>query len=222
MEALGMTPQEKYPALMAYIADRSQDDGKASLWCSRLREDEHAAYEGKLADVVADFEKALADYAVSQKAKGLTTYPYNRDMGLFLGLPINPGNSEPPCGYYMARGVLSHFRLGMFSREVKTLLDDGAHLKLVAARDKKTGRPIRFDTFKPHQVLIEFDKIVCRNDRKQIRLSSNWSIETALEKAAEALRTGKHYGYDPAKDDGPMSSPSVTVVIQPGEPTLFI
>jgi hypothetical protein len=121
---------------------------------------------------------------------------------IFLGLPLR-SNHEPPRGYYFANQVLKHFQLGAAKREVESLLANGAHLKIVAARDKASGRPIRFTTYKPHQIQIEGNLVVCRNDKRSIRLSSNWSTETALQRVAEALRTGTHYGYDPARDDGP-------------------
>jgi hypothetical protein len=87
---------------------------------------------------------------------------------------------------------MRHFRLGAAKREVQCLLEGGAHLKIVTARDRATGRPIRFTAFRSHQVHIEGNAIFCRNDKRSVRLSSNWSIETALQKLAEALRTGKH------------------------------
>jgi len=127
-------------------------------------------------------------------------------MGIFLGLPLR-SNHEPPRGYYFASEVMKHFRFGAAKREVQSLLEGGAHLKIVAARAKATGRPIRFTTYKPHQIQIEGNTIVCGNDKKSVRLSSNWSIETALQKVAEALRTGTHYGYGPARDDGPAPAP---------------
>ena len=192
-----MTPDEKYPALMAYISDRSSGEEKTA-W-NMLRADEAAAVEGSHVEVAQDLENAQADYATAQIAKGRSGYPYNSEMGIFLGLPLR-SNHEPPRGYYFANQVMRHFRLGAAKREVEFLLANGAHLKIVAARDKATGRPIRFTTFKPHQIQIEGNAIVCRNDKRSIRLSSNWSIETALQKVAEALRTGNHYGYDPGRD----------------------
>ncbi len=116
---------------------------------------------------------------------------------------------------------MRHFRFGAAKREVESLLAGGAHLKIVAACDRATGQPIRFMTYKPHQIQIEGRSIVCRTDKKVVQLSSNWSIETALQKAAEALRTGKHYGYDPSRDDGPAPAPSVPIQSNPDEPNLF-
>jgi hypothetical protein len=116
---------------------------------------------------------------------------------------------------------MRHFRFGAAKREVQSLLEGGAHLKIVAARDKATGRPIRITTYKPHQIQIEGNMVVCRNDKMCVRLSSNWSIETALQKVAEALRTGKHYGYDPARDDGPTPAPAISIRSNPDKPTLF-
>jgi hypothetical protein len=141
-------------------------------------------------------------------------------MGIFLGLPLR-SNHEAPRGYYFANQVMKHFQLGAAKREVESLLANGAHLKIVAARDKASGRPIRFTTYKPHQIQIEGNSVVCRNDKKSVRLSSNWSIETALRKVVEALRTGKHYAYDPVRDDGPTPATSMPVRPNPGKPTLF-
>jgi hypothetical protein len=213
-----MTPENKYPALMAYIAVRSSKDEKTA-W-NMLRADEAAAVEGEYAEVAQDLENAQADYAAAQIAKGGSGFPYNSDLGLFLGLPRR-SNHEPPLGYYFASQVMKHFRFGAAKREVQSLLEGGAHLKIVAARDKTTGRPIRFTTYKPHQIQIEGNTIVCRNDKRSIRLSSNWSIETALQKVAEALRTGRHYGYDPARDDGPTPAPSMPIPSDPDRPSLF-
>jgi hypothetical protein len=214
-----MTPEDKYPMLMVYIKERSSDDEKTA-W-NMLRADEAAAAEGSYAEVAQDLEHAQADYATAQIAKGGSGYPYNSEMGLFLGLPLR-SNHEPPRGYYFANQLMKHFRFGAAKREVESLLANGAHLKTVAARDKASGRPIRFTTYKPHQIQIEGNTIVCRNDKKSVRLSSNLSIETALQKVAEALRTGKHYGYDPAWDDGPTPAPSMPIPSNPDKPTLFI
>jgi hypothetical protein len=214
-----MTPEDKYPTLMAYIKERSSDDEKTA-W-NMLRADEAAAAEGSYAEVVQELENAQADYAAAQIAKGGSGYPYNSEMGFFLGLPLR-SNHEPPRGYYFANQLMKHFRFGAAKREVESLLANGAHLKTVTARDKASGRPIRFTTYKPHQIQIEGNTIVCRNDKKSVRLSSNWSIETALQKVAEALRTGQHYGYDPARDDGPTPAPSMPVRSDPDKPTLFV
>lgn len=195
-----MNPQEEYPALMTYIAERSSEDEKTA-W-NTLRADEAAAVRGEYAQLTQELENAQADYAAAQIAKGGSGYPYNSEMGIFLGLPLR-SNHEPPRGYYFASQVMCHFRFGAAKREVESLLASGAHLKIVAARDKATRRPIRFRTYKAGQIRIEGNAIVCSDDKKSVRLSSNWSIETALQKVAEALRTGKHYGYDHTPDNGP-------------------
>lgn len=203
-----MTPQEKYPVLMAYIAERSSQAEKTA-WTT-LRVDEAAAVRGEYAQVAQQLENAQSDYTVAQLARGESGFPYNSAMGIFLGLPLRT-NNEPPRGYYFASQVTRHFRFGVAKREVESLLADGAYLKIVAARDKATGAPIRFTIYKAHQIHIEGNAIVCRNDKKSVRLSSKWSIETALQKVADALRTGKHYGYDRAQDDGPV--PATRAVI---------
>jgi hypothetical protein len=206
-----MTPEDKYPALMAYIKERSSKDEKTA-W-NMLRSDEAAAVQGDYADVAQELEDA-------QIAKGGSGYPYNSEMGIFLGLPLR-SNHEPPRSYYFPNQVMKHFRFGAAKREVESLLADGAHLKIVAARDKASGRPIRFTTYKPHQIQIEGNSIVCRNDKRSVRLSSNWSIETALQKMAEALRTGKHYGHDPARDDGAAPASPAPIRSNPDKPPLF-
>lgn len=205
-----MTPQEKYPVLMAYITERSSEPEKTA-W-NTLRADEAAAVRGEYAEVAKQLETAQSDYAAAQLARGESGFPYNSEMGIFLGLPLR-SNSEPPRGYYFASQVTRHFRFGVAKREVESLLAGGAYLKIVGARDKATGTPIRFTTYKAHQIHIEGNAIVCRNDKKSVRLSSTWSIETALQKAAEALRTGKHYGYDRAQDDGPVPATKTMIAL---------
>lgn len=189
-----MATEKEYPVLMGYIAERSSMPEKTA-W-EQLRKDEAAALTGEFGELANELERALADFAASQAAKGQSTYPYNSSMGLFLGLPLRD-NHEPPVGYYFARQVTRHFHLGSARREVRLLLAKGATLKIVAARNRTTGEPIRFTTFLPHQIEMEGNSLVCQNDRKRIRLSSNWSIETALQAAACALRSGEYYGYVP-------------------------
>ena len=189
------------------------------MW-NTLRADEAAAVEGGYVEVAQDLENAQTDYAAAQIVKGQNGYPYNSDMGIFLGLPLR-SNHEPPRGYYFASQVMRHFRLGAAKREVQCMLEGGAHLKIVTARDKATGRPIRFTTFKSHQVHIEGNAIVCRNDKRSVRLSSNWSIEMALQKVAEALRTGKHYGYDPVRNDEKAPASCTPSCSGLEDPTLF-
>jgi hypothetical protein len=188
-----MTADKNYPILMGYIAERSMREKTA--W-EQLRKDEAAALTGEFGELASELERAIADFAASQAAKGESTYPYNSSMGLFLGLPLRD-NHEPPVGYYFARQVTHHFHLGSAQREVHSLLAKGATLKIVAARNRTTGEPIRFTTFLPHQIQIEGNALVCQNNKKRIRLSSNWSIETALQAAAAALRRGEYYGYVP-------------------------
>ncbi len=198
-----MTPQEKYPALMAYIENRSAGNPKSDVWCGQLRLDEQEAYKGGLSDVVEDLQHAQVDYKAEQAAKGHDGFPYNRAMGIFLGLPIR-SNNEPPVGYYMASCAMHHFRLGKAEREIRFILDSGRSvLRVVAARDKTTGMPVRFHTFQPSQVRLEGGNVICSNGRTRVSLSSNWSIETTYEKVAEALRNGCHYGHDPVTDAPP-------------------
>jgi hypothetical protein len=125
-----MTPEDKYPALMAYIKERSSKDERTA-W-NMLRSDEAAAVQGDYADVAQELENAQADYAAAQIAKGRSGYPYNSEMDIFLGLPLR-SNHEPPHGYYFASQVMKHFQLGAAKREAESLLANGAHLKIVAA-----------------------------------------------------------------------------------------
>jgi hypothetical protein len=71
---------------MSYIKDRSSKDEKTA-W-NMLRSDEAAAVQGDYADVAQEPENAQADYAADQIAKGGSVYPYNCEMGIFLGLPF--------------------------------------------------------------------------------------------------------------------------------------
>lgn len=199
-----MTIEERYPVLMRYIAERSNLPTK-DAW-EQFRKDEASALAGEFGELAADLERAIGDFGVAQAAKGESPYPYNSSMGLFLGLPLRE-NHEPPVGYYFARQVTNHFLLGSAQREIQALLAQGATLKVVAARSKQTGEPIRFTTFLAHQVQIDGNAIVCRNSRKHIRLSSNWSIETALQTAAAALRSGAYYGYRPPSGESTAPEP---------------
>lgn len=182
--------EARYPALMQYIANRSAlAEGEA--W-AQLRADEKEAVEGKFDEVAAELERVRADYKDQQEGLGKNGYPYNSDMGIFLGLEIR-SNGEPVRGYYFANKLRTLARFAHAKREVEVLLAGGAHLRVIAARDSKTRKPIRFTTFLAHQIAVEGNTVVCRNDRKSVRLSSNWSVETALERVACALRTGQHY-----------------------------
>jgi hypothetical protein len=197
---------------MSYIAERSAGDPKPAIWCDQLRADEVEAYQGGFADVVSDLDRAQTDYKAEQQALGYDGYPYNSAMGEFLGLPIRT-NNEPPVGYYMASTMRGHFRLGRAKREIKDLLAGGAVLRIVSARNKVTRVPVRFHTFLPSQIQLGSSNVICNNGRWRTTLSSNWSTETCYEKVAEALRTGKHYGYDPITDDLIQTVPETSVVV---------
>jgi hypothetical protein len=77
-----MTPEDKYPALMAYITHRSSEDEKTA-W-KMLRLDEAAAVQGNYAEVAQDLENAQANHAAAQIAKGGSGFPYNRTWASFL------------------------------------------------------------------------------------------------------------------------------------------
>lgn len=203
-----------YPALMAYIESRSAGTPGVS-WTDQLRLDELKAHNGGFANVAADLESARADYARSQRAKGESAYPYNMAMADFLGLPLREGN-EPPVGYHMALHVASQFRLGNAEREIKQILsNDKTVFRIVAARSVNSGKPIRFYTFRPHQIHLDGREVVCNNGRVRVTLSSDKSIQTVYERVAEALRNGLHYGYHPISD-GPASDYAEVI-----EPSLF-
>lgn len=180
-------PSERYPALIAYILDRSVNYPTPGKWCDKLREDQAEASAGGLADVATQLAQAQTDFG---------HYPYNRDMGTFLALPSKPGSDgDPVHGYYMASRVLDAYRLGEATREAQALIMAGHPLRVTVAKDKKTGKPLRFATFVgPDQIRIDGNRVTLANGRRKARLSSNWSLETAVVKLATALRTGLPYG----------------------------
>ena len=174
--------RERYPALLAYIEGRSALGGR---WYDQLRADETAALAGQLRDTAEQLAQAQADYG---------RYPYNSAMGEFLGLTLQ-ANHEPPRGYYMASCVLSHHRLGEAQREAERLIAEGKELRIVAARSKADRKPTRFFTFKgPEQIKIEGGVAYINNGKRKGALTSNWSVETAIVRVVEALRTGRAYG----------------------------
>lgn len=194
-----MDASEKYPALMAYIANHSLDKKEyktqfGHAWYDQLKVDEQAAFEGSLADVAADMQRAKADFSAAQKAKGLESYPYNRAMGEFLGLPILD-NGEPPHGYYMASRVQDHYELGSAAREAQRLITEGRKLRVIAARSRKDGKPCRYHTFVgPEQIKVEGPCVVIQNSKVRGRLASNWSVQTCLQKLIVAMANDTAYG----------------------------
>lgn len=194
--------KHRYPALTAYILDRSAlpdpnpfgfKERPASEWCAQLRTEEALARAGVFADVAAELDQAQADYAAAQPA-GRDTFPYNRAMGIFLGLPLNSGG-EPPCGYYMASCVTGHWKLGEAQRKAQVLIDAGRPLRIVAARSKADRKPVRCYTFRgPNQIVMDGSSATLFNGRQRVRLSSNWSTESCIVALAHALETGLPYG----------------------------
>lgn len=183
----------KYPNLMTYIDNRNGLN-TAAEWCAQLRMDEAAARKGGYADIVCELDAAQADYAASQRAAGRPEYPYNSAMGEFLGLAIGD-NNEPRHGYYMACGVAEAYRTGEAQRAVAAMIEGRKPLKIVAALDKATRKPIRFHTFTgPDQIRIEGDSVTCANEKRRMRLSSNWSRSACLVAVRRAMSTGDHYG----------------------------
>ncbi len=211
-------PLKAYPALMSYIEDRSAAEAEPDKWAEQLRLDEQDAYKGGLKGVAAELGKVLDDYRKAQKRRGKEIYPYNKAVGVFLGLPIQV-NGEPPVGYFMAVRVMRHYRLGKAEREIRSILrNDKVVLRIVAARSNATGYPVRFYSFHPNQIHLDGRDVVCNNGRIRVTLSSDRSIEVVYEKVAEALLGGYHYNYNPFTD-GPLDGKG----IRPDEltPTLF-
>jgi hypothetical protein len=177
---------------MAYIHSRNELESSAA-WCGRLREDEAQARTGAFADVAAELESAQSAYGEGQRALGKSGYPYNRDMGEFLGLPVG-NNGEPRHGYYMASCLMHASRAGEARRAVASLIASGKPLKLVAARDKQTRKPIRFFTFTRSQIVVESNGVTCCDAKRRVRLSSNNSEESFLVAVRKAMETGNAYG----------------------------
>jgi hypothetical protein len=176
----------KYPALMAFIADRNLLT-KAADWCRQLRLDEEAARVGaiNLAEVARELTQAQADYG---------SYPYNSSMGTFLGLPLKE-NGEPDHGYYMAGGVMHHYALGVAQRRAAELIAEGREVRFILARNRKTGEPIRFATFKgPNEIKIEGRTACLNNGKRKVELSSNYSTETCIMALVHHLESGEPYG----------------------------
>lgn len=178
-----MNANEQYPALMAYIYNRNALQSAAE-WCDQLRQDERAALAGEFADVAKELKAAKADFG---------SYPYNADMGRFLGLELR-SNNEPTHGYYMACGVQDAFELGEARRKVESAISQGKPLKIVAARDKTTRKPIRFHTFAGDQIKIVGNSVECINAKRRVRLSSSWSQASCMEAVCRAIETGQAYG----------------------------
>jgi hypothetical protein len=176
----------KYPALMAYVADRNKL-AKADDWCRQLRIDEEAARIGAvdLAEVAQQMKQAQADYGA---------YPYNSAMGTFLGLPLKE-NGEPDHGYYMANGVQKHHALGVAQRRASELIEQGGVVRFILARNKKTGEPIHFATFQGQgQIKVEGQTVALNNGKRKVTLSSNYSTETCIVGLVQHLETGEPYG----------------------------
>jgi hypothetical protein len=165
-----MEPNEAYPSLMAYIHDRNSLSDSRD-WCDRLWADEAQARDGAYGDVAIELKRAQSDYAEYAKRRGRSPYPYNRDMGEFLGLQINPRNNEPGHGYYMACGVADNYRLGAIKREAERLIAEGKPLIVVAARSKRDGKPIRFRRYiGPRQIKLEGSVVLVDNGKTKSTL----------------------------------------------------
>jgi hypothetical protein len=189
---------ERWPNLMAYIDNRNGELQTAAHWCAQLRVDEAAALKGGYADIARELEAAQAAYAESRRTLGKTEYPCNSAMGEFLGLPLG-ANHEPRHGYYMACQVAEAYRTGEAQRAVAAMIEGRRPLRLVAARDKATRRPVRFHTFTgPEQIKIEGNTVTCTNDKRRVRLFPNWSQSSCLVAVRRAMRTGEHYGASEA------------------------
>ena len=182
--------QTLYRCLMAYIASRNASS-RPSDWCKQLRIDEATALRGELADVVDAMRQAQTDYAAAHPAH---PFPYNSAMGEFLGLPIR-SNGEPEHGYYMAGRLAVYDALGRAQRVATSLIAEGKELRIVTARSTKGGKPVPFARFFGlAQIEVRGDEVHLNNGKLRMRLSSNWSRETCLERVIEAMRTGHPYG----------------------------
>lgn len=183
-----MTHEEairRYPELLNYITNRNTLN-TSDNWCNQLWEDQKAAMDSAFTDVARELKQAQTDYG---------SYPYNSAMGEFLSLPMNENNNEPLHGYYMACSIAGYVALGEAARKVDTLITARKPLRIVAARSKTTRKPVRHYTFSgPEQIQNNGTTLTLRNGRIKITLSSNWSIETCMERAAAALETGNAYG----------------------------
>ena len=176
----------KYPALMAYIADRN-NLAKAANWCRQLRLNEEEARIGTVT-----WLKSRSRLTQAQAEYG--AYPYNSAMGTFLGLPLKD-NGEPDNGYYMASGVMKHHSLGVAQRRAAELIEQGGTVRFILARDKKTGEPIRFATFQGQgQIKVEGQTVALNNGKRKVTPSSNWSTETCIVGLVHHLETGEPYG----------------------------
>jgi hypothetical protein len=191
---MSVNATKQWPNLMAYIDNRNGELQTVAHWCDQLRVDEAAALKGGYADITRELDAATTAYAESQRAKGQSEYPYNSAMGEFLGLPLG-ANHEPRHGYYMACQVAEAYRTGEAQRAVAAMIEGRKPLRLVAARDKTTRKPIRFHTFTgPEEIKIEGNAVTCINAKRRIRLSSNWSQSHCLVAVRRAMRTGEAYG----------------------------
>jgi hypothetical protein len=171
--------REKYPALMDYITSR-----QGASW-DQFRDDERDAVSGRLDSVANDLRRAQADYG---------SYPYNSAMKEFLGLDIEKDSRA----YYMANQVKYNAALGQARRQVEQMIPERRPLKIVAARCKKTGKPVRTHTFiGPDQIMIEGASLSLQNGRVRVRLSYGFSLETIMVKAALAMKAGVPYGEEP-------------------------
>jgi|GEM_PF-3113689 len=173
----------RYPALMAYIASRSA----IKPWFDQLNADEAAAADGSLSDVAGEMARADSDFAAQEQAQGRRGYPYNRDMGLFLGLPIRE-NGEPPHGYYMARRVRESYAVGIARREAAELIAAGKFVRVAIARDKG-GKALRCAKFEGDQITLGAAGARLDNGKRILRIG-----DTGLSRLAAALRSGLPYG----------------------------
>ena len=189
------SPLASFPALMAYIADRNLLASPRE-WCARLREDEAAADAGDLADVAADMGEAKAAFAadMARLNPDSSTFPYNRQMGEYLGLAIRE-SGEPEHGYYMANCVRNHYLAGEARRQIEALVAEGKTLRIPTARSKATRQPVRFAKFTgAEQIRVMGNEVRANNGKVKITLTSNWSHETALKAVADALASGRYFG----------------------------
>lgn len=189
-----MSPRERYPALMAYV---DEIDNNREGWTTRLLNDQRAAMDGDpvMVAIADDMTRALADFEAQERAAGRRGYPYNRDMTAFLEAKVHVPEHGSSTGHYCAESVRCYARLGRATREAQALIDNGRPLLVVSARNKRTRAPVRCVRFVgPDQIKLTGGAVEARNGKSAVRLSSNWSVETCIEKVVTALKLGLPYG----------------------------
>lgn len=177
-----------WPELMAYI-DRGNAmaaaNASASAWCEALRVDEACVRASEPSMVlVAEQDVAMrASFSAAARECGKNDYPYNAAIDEYLGL----GGSDS-AGRYMAHSVACAWEACRARAQLQALIDGGARLALVAARCKKTRRPIRFHHFQgPGEIAISGRAVAVSNGKRRFVLSSDWSEAKIFQNVIAAI-----------------------------------